>query len=718
MFVLKFHYKLILIVSIFILAFLSSVTIVHAEDISIKNDFYVSDGIYVIDENILKLSFSSLVSNSTVIVDVFPSGPWEEFKQYSYNAGLDEIIIPNLSLNSLYKIDITYNDLEDNNFKSFIVSTGDPHPVKPSSLFVRNHWEKIYNDESIKLEWKNDGNYIYDIQYKNGLNDTWEHLQPTWDKYIRFDPKLAGSYEWRVRAINGPYFSDYSYSKFNVDSYFKKYPIIFVHGWSGSSFEDSGICDSPNPNEYFENLDDDFVSLGFSVYYANLITSPCFTPPMYTNANILKIAIEKAKKETQSDKVVLISHSMGGLVSRAYIEGPKYENDVLSFFSLASANLGIPLDPILFNLKVKNFTIGFCLLQPAVCETTTTGMEIFNSIYKTDLAKADYHLVNGTGDDLNLLGTISSAMMLGKVNDGLVPLYSGLGISDADKYKTDENHNVLGVNNYFHIRDDGNKSMTYENCLKPILVDGSSQTCGSTDEIFDELSAVDSDFLVVKGEINNIFRNEYSKVTVRILNDNNIIIPEALSARVYFPDGSFNELLLFNDIYKEYFGELLIPIDMDSGFGYIEVFDSNGFLTSFDFIVSDVSLVFNKVDSILVNRVNKSVFVNLDVSLVDEELTTFIFSCDLINSNGNIIQSVIKDFNVSEFNGFINLEFNDVSDFLDIYGLDNISVSNISNVSVPIDFQKSIIFNRDSITYSDLFSETVIVKDVMFSLFP
>src|SRR5680860_1913656 len=45
-------------------------------------------------------------------------------------------------------------------------------------------------------------------------------------------------------------------------------------------------------------------------------------------AGLLKEKINLVKQITGRDKVDIIAHSMGGLVSRSYIEGDNYQNDI------------------------------------------------------------------------------------------------------------------------------------------------------------------------------------------------------------------------------------------------------------------------------------------------------------------------------------------------------------------------------------------------------
>lgn len=57
-------------------------------------------------------------------------------------------------------------------------------------------------------------------------------------------------------------------------------------------------------------------------------------------ANYLKPAIDHAKQVTGSDQVNIVAHSMGGLVSRAYIQSSDYNNDVNHLITLGTPNLG------------------------------------------------------------------------------------------------------------------------------------------------------------------------------------------------------------------------------------------------------------------------------------------------------------------------------------------------------------------------------------------
>ncbi|MGM7703433.1 lipase family alpha/beta hydrolase [Pseudalkalibacillus sp. Hm43] len=62
----------------------------------------------------------------------------------------------------------------------------------------------------------------------------------------------------------------------------------------------------------------------------------------HSASHYLKKTIEQAKQVTGSDKVNLISHSMGGLVTRAYVQGKEYKDDVDQLIILCTPNAGSP----------------------------------------------------------------------------------------------------------------------------------------------------------------------------------------------------------------------------------------------------------------------------------------------------------------------------------------------------------------------------------------
>ena len=259
---------------------------------------------------------------------------------------------------------------------------------------------------------------------------------------------------------------------------YDKPPIVFVHGWGG--FPPWGPCEWPDPDESFQSVDDYLRAAGYYVAYARLETSPCYTPPLIENVPCLGNAIILAKAATNQPRVILIAHSMGGLVSRAYIEGPDYDEDVASLFTFGSPHLGVPVDALVF--LFNGATLGqVCKdYQPVVCDFSTLGMILFNHDHPTRAAGVTYHVISGDApfSPRSVLGKALYGLLPGP-DDGLVQTSSGTGLLGIlDRFVTDETHGPgSGPRSYF-IRDSG-PSTSYMQCLKPVLVDKTSKICGS-----------------------------------------------------------------------------------------------------------------------------------------------------------------------------------------------------------------------------------------------
>jgi len=264
---------------------------------------------------------------------------------------------------------------------------------------------------------------------------------------------------------------------------YDRLPIVLVHGWNGANLPDWS-CGQVNPDAYFADIDTQLRNAGYHVGYASLMSSTCYTPPIEQNVARLKRAIEDAKAATNQSRVILITHSMGGLVARAYIESDGYADDVSELFTFGTPHLGVPEDMVVF--LVNGLRLGaFCTqFQPAVCDFSILGMRLFNSDHSVRAADVKYHVISGDAPLLprTLWGMLFDRLLVGP-DDGAVPTGSGLGLSgNLDRWQTDETHiSTMGPRNYFS-RDGGN-STSYLECLKRVLVDRTSDHCGTVGQL-------------------------------------------------------------------------------------------------------------------------------------------------------------------------------------------------------------------------------------------
>ncbi len=275
---------------------------------------------------------------------------------------------------------------------------------------------------------------------------------------------------------------------------YDKPPIVMVHGWNSNA--EGTFKEGSGPN-----VPDALVQAGYHVEFANLYTKIEYTPKLDDNVPRLVEAIDRAKAATGQPKVILIAHSMGGLVSRHYIEGdsydcndPKKRCDVSALFTFGSPHSGVAVRDYL--------SLGSAPGGPAIYDMSEEGTRIFNATYSRR-AGVDYHLIGGDAPmdseiilhcnyiwgvpyfcwpewrpiSRSLAGWTGGLLIDGQ-DDAFVSTDSATGLAGwADRASTDEVHGSLfGDRTYFNRQ--GDLSRSYYQCLKKVLVDKTATTCG------------------------------------------------------------------------------------------------------------------------------------------------------------------------------------------------------------------------------------------------
>lgn len=260
---------------------------------------------------------------------------------------------------------------------------------------------------------------------------------------------------------------------------YDKAPVVFVHGWQGLNFLNA--IPFYDPNDTFHQVDDLLRASGRETFFAQLVTSPLLTPPIQDNVPNLTNTINQAKQATNQEKVILVAHSMGGLVSRAYLESPEYRGDVLEVFTFGTPHHGVPTDVLLILLGAftENGLSAYCTAyQPAVCEFSVLGMALFNQLHPHRAVGVAYHLVSGDipWSELELPSRLIGLLLPGP-DDGLVPTVSGNGRwldRVYDRWITAEAHGKGSSSRsyfYWEGRTDG-RTQSYDECLEVTLVQG------------------------------------------------------------------------------------------------------------------------------------------------------------------------------------------------------------------------------------------------------
>lgn len=210
--------------------------------------------------------------------------------------------------------------------------------------------------------------------------------------------------------------------------------LVLVRGFHGIPMFDPPIYDecrdqayrvrlSDLPNNFPEYVKNDFggfpkwlIEDGWDVWIAHIETGTKRTPSTTENALCLKRQIANIRSITGASKIVLIAHSMGGLVARAYIESPYlYSKDVSTLVTLGSPHVGTSLGTPLC-LALHN-------TQYAACEFSIF-IDSFNDQHRKN-GSVKYHFISGDKTPLGLIGPLN--YIVDGPNDGVVGLQSGLG---------------------------------------------------------------------------------------------------------------------------------------------------------------------------------------------------------------------------------------------------------------------------------------------------
>jgi pimeloyl-ACP methyl ester carboxylesterase len=192
-------------------------------------------------------------------------------------------------------------------------------------------------------------------------------------------------------------------------------PVVLVHGW-----QDSERVEKSQFKYMARWLERD----GFSVYYATGISPE---QNLYRNAQKLKETIERAKADSGASQVSLIAHSMGGLVTRAYVESALYGGDVAQVTMLGTPQAGLDLwHGYLLRQVSRNSGM------PSLQELAPVHMLLFNRAHHPR-PDVPYFLIAGDYRDIDMNGHGSPPLHL-PPGDGIVTLESAHALAGPGVY--------------------------------------------------------------------------------------------------------------------------------------------------------------------------------------------------------------------------------------------------------------------------------------------
>jgi hypothetical protein len=216
---------------------------------------------------------------------------------------------------------------------------------------------------------------------------------------------------------------------------------------------------------------------GFSVYLSCYDSHHNKAPNAEECVSCLRKQIIKLAKLSSTKDIIIITQSSGGLVTRAYIDGPLYKKDkkrhgkelVRSVFMIATPNLGVPYKHLM-NL-IKDFKHN-----PEVGMHRDTSnrkyMANFNKKYAHENENINYYLIGGNkvGSFLGKLFNAYVSIQWGP-NDGMVSAESATTLKGA--YQTvvvPEAHESYLGQSYFDARKGKKYSLTYEKYIRPTIL--------------------------------------------------------------------------------------------------------------------------------------------------------------------------------------------------------------------------------------------------------
>jgi PKD repeat protein len=206
-------------------------------------------------------------------------------------------------------------------------------------------------------------------------------------------------------------------------------PVILVHGWHHAG--DFRCSDGVQPlsgdvsHNDFGDMAYWFEDIGYDVWIANYDTGSQGTPVIEDNAQCLEEQVAEVRERT-GRKVILVAHSLGGLVSRACLNSKGCRDNVAALYTMGSPHGGfnaLTMANIIIPVQlIDDFLWLDCLNHPAGCQVAR-GMFWFNESNP-----------NRHGVDYGFIGGRKTPFLRERLlwpsegrNDGTIGCYSAVG---------------------------------------------------------------------------------------------------------------------------------------------------------------------------------------------------------------------------------------------------------------------------------------------------
>ena len=208
--------------------------------------------------------------------------------------------------------------------------------------------------------------------------------------------------------------------------------VVLVHGWQGGDFNSGGYdCDNGtfqrNKVNDFDDLPLRLEASGYLVYFAQWTTGFLDTMSRAEAAICLSNQLQEVVGNDSDGKVILITHSMGGLVSRSYIEGSLYQSNVDRLITVGTPHVGADIGVL--GQLTGGLSSLVCVGKNIMgeCELTV-GRAVAYNITHRQRDGVRYDFITGTGGRGVWYWDFVLSRNVGP-HDGIVGRYSGQGYS-------------------------------------------------------------------------------------------------------------------------------------------------------------------------------------------------------------------------------------------------------------------------------------------------
>lgn len=265
-----------------------------------------------------------------------------------------------------------------------------------------------------------------------------------------------------------------------------KSPILLIHGSKTRAilfhqgpqrFEQK----DPIPFDSSRINDHDFGEMpiwlnrdGFSVFFSQYDSNKNSCKSIEHQVKILQKHLLFLRKQSTTGKVLVIAHSLGGLIMRAYIDSPLYEKDRKKHGNFLEHVflLGVPHAGTSYRylMRLRLYPYKHDQFDGVITFSSRARMQKFNLKYPNK-NRVEYSIICGT-QCTSFYGHIFHAytkIFFGD-NDGVCPVESALSFhgKNVKKFLVQNSHEPFLGSSYFSSKD-GKESDAYRHYIQPSL---------------------------------------------------------------------------------------------------------------------------------------------------------------------------------------------------------------------------------------------------------